>query len=391
MPLSPLTGEFMIVLDQEPSTHIACALGTDSYREQMHSMLGPMMRKHMSSSGSGQAALNSNTLDFETMSEDLLVKLAMRATQKDMKVSFESMLPKLQYQCDVTIYYPLQFAALRRLFCGGDRSFVCSMARSQSWEAKEEGGGGSRAEFVNTLDSLFLLKSVPSVELKNFQAFASKYFQYMMTAMRGDSPTLLVKIVGMFSIDTKNPSGQSIRQDFIVMERMFYDCNIARTFDLKGSVRNRLRPDGAVVLQDENLRRMMWSSPIVIDEVSKAKLALAIFKDTSFLSDVSVMDYSILVGIDESTGSVAVGIIDYIRPYSWDKMVEYVMKSTISTGGKTPTVISPADYSERFRQFTWNCFVLAPDRNALVLLAKEGGENAKEEEQVPVVVMGFEE
>ena len=35
--------------------------------------------------------------------------------------------------------------------------------------------------------------------------------------------------------------------------------------------------------------------------------------DTHFLADCKVMDYSILVGIDEVSGGMVIGIIDYVR------------------------------------------------------------------------------
>ncbi len=395
MPLSPLTNEVVMVLDQEPSSHIACALGTDSYREQIHDILGPMVAA--SSEGAGL------TLDLETMSRDLLVKLALAMGTgqypQAIKVAFESMLPRLQYTCDVTIYYPVQFAALRRLFCGGEAAFVHSMARSQRWAAKEEGGGASKAQFVNTMDGLYLLKSVPTVELRNFQAFAQKYFDYLLGAAAAqETTTMLVKIVGMFSIEVKNSQGSLDKQDFIVMEKLFHNRTIARTFDLKGSVRNRLRPENSAVLQDENLRRMMWSSPLVVDDVSKAVFARAIWNDTAFLSDVSVMDYSILVGVDEQNGEMLVGIIDYIRPYSWDKQFEYLMKATpgiISGTGKRPTVISPTEYKDRFRQSTWNYFTMAPNRNTIVVAVDGRARHRKKredgEDEVPLVMVSFDE
>lgn len=42
----------------------------------------------------------------------------------------------------------------------------------------------------------------------------------------------------------------------------------------------------------------------------------AVQNDTLFLSIVNVVDYSILVGFDENTHEVVVGIIDYMRQVS---------------------------------------------------------------------------
>ncbi len=194
MPLSSLTGEVVMVLDAEPSSHIACALGADQYREQMHDILGPLVAA-ASESGSVRSVVDLESMSFEKLRRFALTGSSSSSVlPNSIKVAFECMLPRLPYVCDVTIYYPVQFAALRKLYCGGETAFVYSMARSQSWAAKEEGGGASKvfshfafffsfskqvfqARFVNTLDGQFLLKSVPSVELRNFQAFAHKVNQ----------------------------------------------------------------------------------------------------------------------------------------------------------------------------------------------------------------------
>lgn len=298
---------------------------------------------------------------------------------------------------------PLEFAFLRKLFCGGDSEFIHSMARAQSWEAKE-GGGATKAKFVNTMDGIYMLKGIQSVELRNFQTFAQNYFEYLFTARTSEVPTMLVKKLGLFSIEVRNSNGFTQKNDFVVMEKLFSDCQISRTFDLKGSLRNRLKPDGAPVLQDENLRRLMYSTPLVVDEASKGKFGLAIWNDSFFLSQVGVMDYSILVGVDDKNGRLVVGIIDYIRPYSWDKQLEYVMKATpgiIAGTGKRPTVVSPDIYRDRFRQATWLYFVMSPSWNTVVLKPgrPETEEDAKGGHEVPLgappslppLLIGYEE
>ena len=53
----------------------------------------------------------------------------------------------------------------------------------------------------------------------------------------------------------------------------------------------------------------MFESPLCVDEHSKATITLAVWNDTLFLSSIFVMDYSLIVGIDESNGEFVVGII----------------------------------------------------------------------------------
>jgi 1-phosphatidylinositol-3-phosphate 5-kinase len=40
-----------------------------------------------------------------------------------------------------------------------------------------------------------------------------------------------------------------------------------------------------------------------------------------------VVDYSILVGVDTRTHELVVGLIDYIRQYTWDKRLETSVKA----------------------------------------------------------------
>ena len=53
----------------------------------------------------------------------------------------------------------------------------------------------------------------------------------------------------------------------------------------------------------------MVDNPLYVREYSKSVLTLAITADTQFLSSHLVMDYSLLVGLDDSTKHLVVGII----------------------------------------------------------------------------------
>ena len=54
---------------------------------------------------------------------------------------------------------------------------------------------------------------------------------------------------------------------------------------------------------------MICETPLFIRPHSKAVLSKAIHNDSEFLSSHSVMDYSLLVGIDEVNFELVVGII----------------------------------------------------------------------------------
>ena len=88
--------------------------------------------------------------------------------------------------------------------------------------------------------------------------------------------------------------------------------------------------------------------PIYLDPRTKQVLDTSVYNDTLFLSKLDIMDYSLLVGINAETKELVVGIVDFIRTYTWDKKVESWVKESLG-GGKEPTIVSPQQYKERFR------------------------------------------
>ena len=62
-------------------------------------------------------------------------------------------------------------------------------------------------------------------------------------------------------------------------------------------------------------------------ESSKTLLNIGIINDTLFLSIVNVVDYSLLVGVNEETKELVVGIIDYFRCYDIIKKIGKVKLS----------------------------------------------------------------
>lgn len=153
----------------------------------------------------------------------------------------------------------------------------------------------------------------------------------------------------------------------MVIENLFYKRNMSQIFDLKGSMRNRHaqatgRDDE--VLFDENLMEIMAKSPLFLREHSKKLLRASVWNDTLFLSKLNVMDYSLLVGVDADSNEFVVGVVDFIRTFSWDKKLEsWVKESGILGGnGREPTIISPRQYKTRFREAMERYFLLVPDK-----------------------------
>lgn len=85
--------------------------------------------------------------------------------------------------------------------------------------------------------------------------------------------------------------------------------------------------------------------------------------DTLFLSIVNIVDYSILVGFDEESHEIVVGIIDYMRQYDIIKRMERMGKSVVMiTGQAEPTIIQPPQYRKRFQIAMERYFMTIPDK-----------------------------
>lgn len=220
------------------------------------------------------------------------------------------------------------------------------------------------------LDDRFILKQMPRLEVQSFLDFAPHYFTYITNAVQQKKPTALAKILGVYRIGYKNSQNNTEKKlDLLVMENLFYGRKMAQVFDLKGSLRNRnVKTDTGkescdVVLLDENLLKLVRDNPLYIRSHSKAVLKASIHSDSYFLSSHLIIDYSLLVGRDDTTDELVVGIIDYIRTFTWDKKLEMVVKSTGILGGqgKMPTVVSPELYRTRFCEAMDKYFLMVPD------------------------------
>lgn len=80
---------------------------------------------------------------------------------------------------------------------------------------------------------------------------------------------------------------------------------------------------------------------------------------------IDVMDYSLLVGVDEEKHELVLGIIDFMRQYTWDKHLETWVKASGILGGPknaSPTIISPKQYKKRFRKAMSAYFLMVPDQ-----------------------------
>ncbi|KAI9842668.1 MAG: 1-phosphatidylinositol-3-phosphate 5-kinase [Thelocarpon superellum] len=359
----------VIVREDEPSSLIAFTLSSGDYKTKLASI---QQKDSRLSEGGGVGAnghgvntaghgrsLPPHQHEFDSDEQVAVERSLLRPTGTHLKYQFQEGSAKMLCK----VFYAEQFDAVRRK-CGVADRVVESLSRCVKWDSK---GGKSRSVFLKTLDQRLLLKSLSAVETQAFLKFAPAYFQIMSEALFHELPTVIAKMLGFYQIILKNPvTGLELKWDVLVMENLFYDRVPTRIFDLKGSMRGRkIESTGEQneVLLDENMVEFIYESPLFAREHSKNLLRASVWNDTLFLARQNVMDYSLMIAIDEVRKELVVGIIDCIRTYTWDKKLESWIKDRGFAGGgrNKPTVTSPKEYKSRFREAMARYVLQAPN------------------------------
>ncbi|KAJ1901154.1 Mitochondrial distribution and morphology protein 12 [Kickxella alabastrina] len=381
-----IAGSPIIVRENEPSSIIAFTLMASEYRQALHVMFeeakadveadgenlnaaaSPRSRRNSDASHAEDGKLGSPVNEFiqaesppnAATAEDAVIERIMLHSQ-GLHLRFEFTAGQTEFVCRV--FYAAQFEALRR--CNNcEDSYIESLSRCMTYIAK---GGKSGSAFLRTRDERFIIKEVSKAESDAFLRFAPFYFEHMYTTYRDVMLTVLAKIFGFCRVSYRKAStGKWVKMSVVIMENLFYERKCSRVFDLKGSERNRMVEETGInaVFQDENLIKLIRQNPICIRQQTKSHLHDAIWNDTLFLSKMNVMDYSLLVGFDENSKELVVGIVDFIRTFTWDKKLESWVKEAgiLGGGGKGPTIVSPKQYKTRFREAMERYFLMVPDK-----------------------------
>ncbi|TVU46651.1 hypothetical protein EJB05_06201 [Eragrostis curvula] len=392
------------VYDDEPTSIISYALVSHEYHLQLSDELErdtidtsfPLSDSRSASLTESLDETTSELLRSVVSTEDNI--LSMSGTKSlstsesfayrkvnHIKVNFGDEGPSGLVKYTVICYYAKQFDALRRICCPSERDFVRSLSRCKKWGAQ---GGKSNVFFAKSLDDRFIIKQVTKTELESFMKFAPEYFQYLSESIGTGSPTCIAKILGIYQVKSLK-GGKEMKMDVLVMENLLFERNVTRLYDLKGSTRSRYNPDSNgsdKVLLDQNLIEAMPTSPIFVGNKAKRLLERAVWNDTAFLASIDVMDYSLLVGVDEKRHELVMGIIDFMRQYTWDKHLETWVKASGILGGPknvSPTVISPKQYKKRFRKAMSAYFLVVPDQwsPAVISPGKQMTESSQDNDQ----------
>ncbi|KAG8733882.1 hypothetical protein FRC11_000760 [Ceratobasidium sp. 423] len=268
---------------------------------------------------------------------------------------------RLKFSC--TVYYARQFDAMRRR-CGVAEGFNRSLAECANWLAE---GGKSKSNFFKTRDDRYIIKSLVNAwnvaDLQILIEMAPSYFRYIDSTH--SKASVLAKMLGFYTIEVKNleTGATQTRADVLVMENLMFGRNITQTFDLKGIKGRKVKPGGksGATLFDGEWIEGASRALLLVRPHSKLVLQEAVKYDAEFLAKSNIMDYSLLLGVDEEHSEIACGLVDTIGSYTFAKTLENKAKSNLQSGREV-TVVPPADYQERFVKAMERYFLACPDK-----------------------------
>ena len=201
---------------------------------------------------------------------------------------------------DFEDFAPACFRQLRNKGWGiDDASYMNSMCRSPL-SGGQVGEGKSGMLFFFSHDKKYIVKTVTKAELPFFIKIMKDYHFHMLQSL----DSLLSRFMGLYRMKVAGNKAMTV----VVMQNLFYtNYKVEEKFDLKGSTVKRFVTEkeianGVSVLKDLNFR-----TKIFLEEKTKIKFLAAMKNDARFLRESNIMDYSVLLGINnqgESNGKV---------------------------------------------------------------------------------------
>ena len=217
-------------------------------------------------------------------------------------------------------FAPKCFAYLRNLENIDMNEMVSQFMPKNNKKGIKESQGKSGSFFISTDDSKYLIKTLKVEEFDLIRnSFLYKYCKYI-----AENPkSLLSRLYGMYNLNVNNGKDNIL---IIVMRNVIGDFkdNVIAKFDLKGSSFKRksqldIEKIDEKTMKDNNFDEI--EHKIFLGKESSDKLRLICKKDSEFLRDMNLMDYSLfLVKIsilkDEAKDIFGDNIIDNLNAAS---------------------------------------------------------------------------
>jgi hypothetical protein len=260
----------------------------------------------------------------------------------------------------LTSFFSKQFHSLRMARHINNEQFVLSLSKTIT---KTCDIGKSSASFKQSHDNRFLIKIIDEKELKMFHSFATQFFHYFFRCSFEKTDSILNFCLGVFKVQLKNlTTGKSRMENVMIFEKI--GCGLSPpylVYDLKGTTnkRRKVKEGEKRTKMDLNFVEDFENLPLPVDENSWDLLKRAVVNDSGFLSRCNVIDYSILLVISLQSKKIALGIIDYLQQYTFDKVLESKYKTVV--GSQVPTITHPEAYKQRFCETVLNHYFMKAD------------------------------
>ncbi|CAO3668449.1 unnamed protein product [Rhizopus stolonifer] len=229
-------------------------------------------------------------IDRELVDEDFLAahKLAF-------DVIGDELTPGAKYDFKFKDYAPWVFRHLREKLAVDPADYLISL--TSKYILSELGSPGkSGSFFYYSKDYRFIIKTIHYTEHKFMRNILKDYYNHISN----NPNTLLCRYYGLHRI--KLPHGKKIH--FVVMSNVFPpNKDIHETYDLKGSTLGRFLPEEEIlknpyaVMKDLNWEKQ--DRKLQLGPEKRKLFMTQIVRDVTLLSQLNIMDYSLLVGIHD--------------------------------------------------------------------------------------------
>jgi len=326
---------------------------------------------------------------FEALAFELraCIRAGLEAVRhEELNCSGENLVGHVETQkgtkCEVIAYAAARFAQLRAMLGLADDFFWSSLcdADLQGRGALEGPGKGDNILWLSS-NKCFVLKTITRRQLRTLLRMLDAYIGHLAA----HKISFLSRFFGAFEIRVENESFLFVVQNCILGSRLEPDV----VYSLKGTTENRwVNPRPGMMLKDLNFADKVIG---MSDARYQGELLQAVRKDTRFLRDIGVVDYSICLGIHYCDGDshpaselfapiqgvmapqaafrgfepksqytlvrdqgawrviYYIGIVDILERFSWQQVVDRGL-CTIHLGKKgSGEIVTPHYYARRFK------------------------------------------
>ncbi|XP_044130358.1 phosphatidylinositol 5-phosphate 4-kinase type-2 alpha [Bufo gargarizans] len=190
-------------------------------------------------------------------------------------------------------YCPMVFRNLRERFGIDDQDFQNSLTRYAPLANDSQARSGAR--FHTSCDKRYIIKTITSEDVAEMHNILKKYHQFIVEC---HGNTLLPQFLGMYRLNV-----DGVETYMIVTRNVFsHRLSVYRKYDLKGSTVAREASDKEKAKELPTYKDNDFindGQKIYIDENNKKMFREKLKKDVEFLSQLKLMDYSLLVGIHD--------------------------------------------------------------------------------------------